>query len=153
MKKSTCIAVFFAAGLGGVVVGGIAVTGAALAMSAGRPAPENKPARDPRACFDSSQVQSFQTEKNGNIIIISNWNEAYELTMAPACIGLDSSFRIGIKSRVNGMSNICGPFDGEIVYSDMGDRPLKTCPIQAIRHLTPEEAVAYGIRPRGDKPK
>jgi len=153
MKKSTCIAVLFAAGLGSVVVGGIAVTGAALAMSAGRPAPDNKPARDPRACFDASQVQNFQTEKDNKIIIISNWNEAYELTMMPACIGLDSSFRIGIKSRVNGMNNICGPFDGEIVYSDMGDRPLKTCPIQAIRHLTPEEAVAYGIRPRGDKPK
>ena len=148
MKKSTCIAALFSAGLGV-----IAVTGVALAMSAGRPAPDKNPARDPRACFDSSQVRSFQTEKNGNIVIISNWNEAYELTMAPACIGLDSSFRIGIKSRGSGLNDICGPFDGEIVYSDMGDRPLKTCPIQAVRHLTPEEAVAYGIKPKADKPK
>ncbi len=148
MKKSTCIAALFAAGLGV-----IAVTGVALAMSAGRPAPDNKPVRDPRACFDSSQVRSFQTEKDDKIIIISNWNEAYELTMTPACIGLDSSFRIGIKSRGAGLNDICGPFDGEIVYSDMGDRPLKTCPIQAVRHLTPEEAVAYGIKPKSDKPK
>ena len=148
MKKSTCIAALFAAGLGI-----IAVTGAALAMSAGRPAPDNKPARDPRACFESSQVRSFQTEKDDKIIIIYNWNEAYELTMMPACIGLDSSFRIGIKSRGSGMNDICGPFDGEIVYSDMGDRPLKTCPIQAVRHLTPEEAVAYGIKPKADKLK
>lgn len=148
MKKSTCIATLFAAGLGV-----IAVTGVALAMSAGRPASDNKPARDPRACFDSSQVRSFQTEKDDKIIIISNWNEAYELTMTPACIGLDSSFRIGIKSRGSGMNDICGPFDGEIVYSDMGDRPLKTCPIQAVRHLTSEEAVAYGVKPKADKPK
>jgi hypothetical protein len=148
MKRSTCIAALFAAGLGV-----IAVTGVALAMSAGRPAPDNKPARDPRACFDSSQVRSFQTEKDDKIIIISNWNEAYELTMTPACIGLDSSFRIGIKSRGSGMNDICGPFDGEIVYSDMGDRPLKTCPIQAVRHLTPEEAVAYGVKPKANKPK
>ncbi|HTM83145.1 DUF6491 family protein [Asticcacaulis sp.] len=148
MKKSTCIAALFAAGLGV-----IAVTGVALAMSAGRPAPDNKPARDPRACFDSSQVRSFQTEKDDKIIIISNWNEAYELTMMPACIGLDSSFHIGIKSRGSGLNDICGPFDGEIVYSDMGDRPLKTCPIQAVRHLTPEEAVAYGVKPKADKLK
>jgi len=146
MKKSTCIAALVAAGFGIVVV-----TGAALAMSAGRPTSDNKTARDPRACFDSSQVRSFQTEKDDKIIIISNWNEAYELTMTPACIGLDSSFRIGIKSRGSGLNDICGPFDGEIVYSDMGDRPLKTCPIQAVRHLTPEEAVAYGIKPRGGK--
>ena len=148
MKKSTCIAALFAAGLGVS-----AVTGVALAMSAGRPAPDSKMGRDPRACFDSSQVRSFQTEKDDKIIIISNWNEAYELTMTPACIGLDSSFRIGIKSRGSGLNDICGPFDGEIVYSDMGDRPLKTCPIQAVRHLTPEEAVAYGIKPKADKPK
>ena len=148
MKKSTCFAVLFATGLGVV-----AVTGAALAMSAGRPSPDNKAARDPRACFDSSQVSSFQTESDGRVMIISNWNEVYELTMAPACIGLDSSFRIGIKSRGSGMNDICGPFDGEIVYSDMGDRPLRTCPIQAVRHLTPEEAVAYGVKPKSDKPK
>ena len=148
MKKSICVAALFAAGLGTFAVGGLA-----LAMSAGRPSPENKAARDPRACFDSSQIRSFQTEKDDKMIIISNWNEAYELTMAPACIGLDSSFRIGIKSRGAGLNDICGPFDGEIIYCDMGDRPLKSCPIQSVRHLTPTEAVAYGIKPKTDKPK
>jgi hypothetical protein len=147
MKKSTCVIALLAAGLGAWVVGS-----AALA-SAGRPATDNKPARDPRACFDSAQVRSFQTEKDDKMIIISNWNEAYELTLSPACIGLDSSFRIGIKSRGSGINDICGPFDGEIVYSDMGDRPLKTCPIQAVRHLTSAEAAVYGIKPRAEKPK
>lgn len=148
MKTSTCIAALVAAGLGALVVGT-----AALAMSAGRPAPDNKPARDPRACFSSSQVRNFQTEKDDKIIIIADSDDAYELTMTPACIGLDASFRIGIKSRGTGLNDICGPFDGEIVYSDMGDRPLKSCPIQAVRHLTPEEAAAYGVKPRAEKPK
>src|SRR5688572_6893944 len=89
-------------------------------------------------CFDPDFVRSFETVNSHKMIITSDRNHAYELTLGGVCIGLDTSFQIGIRSR-HGMSDICGPFDGEIVYSD-GLRGLQTCSITSVRHLEGEEA-------------
>jgi hypothetical protein len=116
----------------------------ALAMSA-RPS-QDISTRDRHQCFDPKFLRGFQTAGDNNIVITSDDNQAYELTLGGACIGLDSTFMIGIRSRLP-MSDICGPFDAEIVYNDFGPR---RCPIIAMRHLQGADADPY-IYKRHDK--
>ncbi|EGF90270.1 hypothetical protein ABI_32860 [Asticcacaulis biprosthecium C19] len=92
-------------------------------------------------CFDPDFVRSFDTVNNHKIVVTSDRNEAFELTLGGVCIGLDTSFQIGIRSR-HGFSDICGPFDGDIVWSD-GLRGLQSCPITDMRRLEGEEAAEY----------
>ena len=146
MKKSTAIACLIAVGLGMV-----AVTGAALAMSAGRPSGDVQPGRDRYACFDPAQVRSFDTVSDHKVIITSDRNEAYELTLTGMCFGLQNSFGIGIKSRMGGMSDICGPFDGEIVFRDQGNDRIERCSISDVRHLTGEEAAPYVVKRKSER--
>ena len=93
-------------------------------------------------CFDPNMVRGFQSVDDHTMIITSDWNQAYELKLGPACIGLDTSFMIGIRSRFSA-GDVCGPFDAEILYNDMGSRPTQTCAITGIRHLTGDEAEKY----------
>jgi hypothetical protein len=146
MKKSTTIACLIAVGLGTA-----AVTGAALAMSAGRPSSDVQPGKDRYACFDPSQVRGFDTINDHKIIITSDRNEAYELTLSGVCFGLQTSFGIGIQSRMGGMSDICGPFDGEIVFRDQGTDRVERCSISQVRHLTGEEAAPYVFKRKSER--
>ncbi|ESQ93933.1 DUF6491 family protein [Asticcacaulis benevestitus] len=148
MKKFTTIACLIAVGLGMV-----AVTGAALAMSAGRPSSDVQLGKDRYACFDPAQVRSFDTVSDNKIIITSDRNEAYELSLTGICFGLQSSFGIGIQSRMGGMSDICGPFDGEIVFRDHGSDRIERCTISQVRHLTGEEAAPYVVKRKSERSK
>ncbi|ESQ76332.1 hypothetical protein ABAC402_04335 [Asticcacaulis sp. AC402] len=105
--------------------------------------------RNRSQCFDPDFVRSYQTLNDHKVIVTSDRNEAFELTLGGVCIGLDTSFQIGIRSR-HGFSDICGPFDGEIVWSD-GLRGLQSCPITAMRHLEGEDAAPYVRGKRSDE--
>ncbi len=94
------------------------------------------------ACFDPAMVRNFQSIDDHTMVITSGWNQAYELKLGPACIGLDTSSMIGIRSRT-GVGDVCGPFDADILYSDIGSRPVQSCSITAVRHLEGEEAAPY----------
>lgn len=120
-----------------VVVAGVSAATLALAMS-GRPSGDAD-LRDRHQCFDPKFLRGFQPAGDDKIVITSDENEAYELTLGGACLGLDSSFMIGVRSRTP-MSDICGPFDADIVYNDFGPR---RCPIIAMRHLQGAEAEPY----------
>ncbi|MDI7774292.1 DUF6491 family protein [Asticcacaulis sp. EMRT-3] len=129
-----------------ITAGGLAaIAGVASAMSAkpdgqGVPPPAS---HDRFACFDPSFTEGFQTINDHKMIVTTPRNQAYELTLGGVCIGLDTSFTVGIRSR-NGMSQVCGPFDADILYNDMGGlRHMQSCPITSVRHLSAEEAAPY----------
>lgn len=128
-----------------------AVTGATFAMSP-RPQAGAKvlASSDRMACFDPTFVDGFQNAGDNKIVVTEGRNRVYELTLGGACIGLDTTFAIGIRSR-NGMTDVCGPFDADIVFRDMGglDR-RQACPILQVRHLTGDEAAKY-VGPHKDK--
>jgi len=132
MKKHVLLVTLLVAGIG---LGSLTV---ASAMS-GRPSSEVKPGRDPHACFDPTFVDGFQTPDDHTMIVTSG-REAYKLSLTGVCIGLDTSFVVGIRSRYP-MAEVCGPFDAEILYRD-GDR-RQTCQITAVKHLSPEEAAEF----------
>lgn len=116
----------------------------AIAMSS-RPS-QDVNLRDRHQCFDPRFLRGFQTTGDNDIVITSDDNQAYQLTLGGACLGVDSALMIGIRSRLP-MSEICGPFDAEIVYNDFGPRQ---CPIIAMRHLQGAAADPY-IYKRHDK--
>lgn len=136
MKISTILAsgLIVAAGIGGI---GIA------SAASNRPGDTVDPGRDRNACFDPDFIRGFQTPGNSRVVIISSRNEAYELTV-PACIGLESSIYIGIKTRHAG--DVCGPFDADIVYEGISGR-RESCRVSNMRHLQGEEAAEYVRKP------
>ena len=135
MKISTLLTsgLIFAAGLGGI--------GVAWAAS-NRPSGNVDPGRDRNACFDPDFIRGFQTPGNGKVIILANNNEAYELTV-PACIGLEDSMFIGLKTRHGG--DVCRAFDADVVYESFGRRDV--CRVSDVRHLQGEEAAEYIRKP------
>ena len=122
------------------------VAGASLAMT-GKPSGDVKPGSDRHRCFDPTFVRGFQTPNDNTVIIESDDNQAYELTMSGACFGLSDSFAIGIRSRT-GMHEVCDPFDADILFHDntMGER--RECRVTGIRHLMGDEAAKYITPPK-----
>ncbi|ESQ92226.1 hypothetical protein ABAC460_04870 [Asticcacaulis sp. AC460] len=123
---------------------GLAAISAVSVSYAGSSRPDDSSrqlTRNRSECFDPDFVRSYVTVNDHKVVIVSDRNNAYELTLGGVCIGLDTSFQIGIRSR-HGFSDICGPFDGDIVWDD-GLRGLQSCPITSMRHLEGEEAADY----------
>lgn len=133
MKRSAIIAAGTAVALAFAVLAGVSVAPSFAASGE----------HDRQQCFDPAWVRNFQTDSDHKVIIVSERNQAYELTLGGVCIGLDTSFRLGFRQR-RGASQVCGPFDADVVWDDMGE--LKSCPITAMRHLTGDEAKPY-VRP------
>ncbi len=131
-----------------VVLAALIVAGTCAALVACTSTPSGDPnattanADNRYQCFDPAHVRSFQNVDDHTMVITSDWNQAYELKLGPACFDLDTSAMIGLRSRT-GVGDVCGPFDADIVYSDMGSRPPQTCSITGVRHLTGDEAAAY----------
>lgn len=136
------------------VAGAAVVAGATFAPSEAmspRPHSGDAPPRDRYACFDPNFVQGFQSIGDNKIVVTSSHNQVYELSLGGICFGLDTTFAIGIRSR-NGMSNVCGPFDADIVFRDMGGRDrVQACPIMQVRHLTGDEAEKYAPQRKTDR--
>lgn len=105
-------------------------------------------------CFDTDFIRSFQTVDDHTIVVESSQGQGYELKLGGVCIGLDTSFMIGLRSRM-GSSQVCGPFDADVVYNDNGGiRGHQECPITEVRHLNADEAAKYfGRRTHSDKKK
>jgi len=97
-------------------------------------------------CFDPKFTDGFQTVNDHKVVITSDRDEPYELTVMGPCMGLDSTFALGLRTK-HGAFDVCGPFDAEIVYRDMGE--LRTCQIASVRHLTGDEAAPYKRSRRG----
>jgi len=131
------------------LLGLAAVTGACLAMSP-RPQAGAKPPAEHMSCFDPTFIDGFQPAGDNKIVVTEGRNRVYELTMGGVCIGLDTTFAVGIRSRT-GMNQVCGPFDADLVFRDMGglDR-RQACPITEVRLLTGAEAAKYVDAPRKD---
>ena len=130
-----------------ITAAGLAGIGAASAMSS---KPGNAPSvsGDRYRCFDADFIRGFQTDGDQKMIIISDQNQAYELTLGGICHGLDTSFMVGVRPRM-GSSEICGPFDADIVYNDnTGLQRHSECPVTGVRHLQGDEAAPYVVPPR-----
>jgi len=130
------------AAIAAVTAIGIAlVSGASLAMTS-KPGGDVKPGTDRYRCFNPTFMRGFQTPSDSKLIVESDDNQAYELTMAGPCFGLQDSFAIGIRSRT-GMSEVCDAFDADIVFRDHTMEQRRECHVAAIRHLTGDEAAPY----------
>ncbi len=140
MKRSAVIATGAALALGLSIITAVTVA-PSLAVA-------KKASADRHACFDPDWVRGFQTKDDQTIIIMSSDNKAFELKLGGICSGLDSSVQMGIRSR-HGMSQVCGPFDADIIYDDMGSP--RACSIVSVRHLEGEEAEPYVRTARSDK--
>lgn len=141
MRKSALLVTFAVLSLG---------LGAVTLASAMSSKPGNAPSvnGDRYRCFDSDFIRGFQTVGDSKIIITSDQNQAYELTLGGVCIGIDTSFMIGVRPRM-GSTEICGPFDADIVYNDNGGiHEHSSCPISNVRHLQGDEAAPYVNAPR-----
>ncbi|MGA9659768.1 MAG: DUF6491 family protein [Asticcacaulis sp.] len=139
MQKSLYLTVLTAAVAGLALVTGVS----SLAMSSKPVASTENPAvRDRYACFSSSRIRDYDAIDDRRLVIVSDQNQAYELGLGAGCMGIDYSMRIGVKSRGYGYGDICGPFDGSILYGDMG-QSLQSCPIVSVKHLTGEAAEPY----------
>ncbi len=131
-----------AVGAGGLVLGNM---GQAAALASDTDARQTDTAKagsasDRYKCFDPKFTNGFQTIDDRKVIITSDRDEPYELKVIGPCMGLDSTFALGLRTK-HGAIEVCGPFDAEIVYRDMGD--LRTCQIASVRHLTGDEAAPY----------
>jgi hypothetical protein len=133
----------FAAVLG-VAALGIVLVGCASEMASGKP--DARPA-DRYRCFNPTFMRGFQTPDDHTLIIESDDNQAYQLSLAGPCFGLEESFAVGVRSRM-GANEVCDPFDADIVFRDptMGGR--RECKVMTIRHLTGDEAAKYVTPPK-----
>ncbi len=136
MKKQAIATIVTVAALGIALVGG-----ASLAMT-GKPSGDVKPGTDRYRCFNPTFTRGFQTPSDSTLIIETDDNQAYELTMAGPCFGLQDSFAIGIRSRT-GMNQVCDAFDANILFRDQAMGGRRECSVSAIRHLTGDEAAKY----------
>ncbi len=123
----------------GMAALGIVLVACASEATSGKPGA--KPV-DRYACFNPTFMRGFQTPNDNTLIIESDDNQAYELTMAGPCFGLEDSFAIGVRSR-GGMSDVCDPFDADIVFRDQGFGQHRECRVMTLRHLTGDEAAKY----------
>jgi len=124
----------------------VIVVGCASEATTTAPGRDAKPA-DRFRCFNPTFMRGFQTPDDHTVIIESDDNQAYELTMAGPCFGLQDSFAIGVRSR-NGMSEVCDPLDADILFRDhaMGER--RECRVAGMRHLVGDEAAKYIAMPK-----
>lgn len=99
-------------------------------------------ARDRDRCFNPDFILDIDAVSDHKVVVTSGRNQAYELTLGGVCSGLDTSLTIGIRTRFSG-SDICGPFEADIVYGGFGGDRLQACPITAVRHLPADEAEPY----------
>lgn len=141
MKRSVVIATSAALALGIAAIGAVTLVPSFAAA-------DTSAKHDSKACFDPNWVRGFQAKDDNTIIITSDDNQAYELQVGPACIGLDTSIQIAIRSR-HGMMDICGPLDADIFYGD-GGRDFERCPVLSVRHLQGDEATPYVYKARGE---
>jgi len=98
-------------------------------------------------CFNPTFMRGFQTPDDHTVIIESDDNQAYELTMAGPCFGLQDSFAIGVRSR-NGMNEVCDPLDADILFRDQTLGERRECRVAGMRHLTGDEAAKYVTPPK-----
>ncbi len=137
MKAAVLLASLIVAGAG---------TTALVACTTTNPGGDGNASADPSShrfkCFDPAMVRNFESVDDHTMVITTNWNDAFKLTLGPACIDLDTSAMVGIKSRT-GFGDVCGPFDADIIYSDLGRERPQTCSITAVEHLTGDAAAPY----------
>jgi len=141
MKKQTVFASVLITGLGLAAVAATVMSSSTFAMS-GRPSSGVTPTSDRYKCFDTTFVRNFVSVDDHTIVIVSDENQAYELKLGGPCIGLDTSFAIGVRART-GMTEVCDAFDADILYSDMGRERVQECPVTGVRHLMGNDAAPY----------
>lgn len=107
------------------------------------------PARkEMRKCFRPDDVDGFNPIDSDTLVVETTGRQHYKLTLAGGCFGIDSSLRIGIRTR-GGMSQICGGLDGEIIYNELGMGRVSRC---AIVEVTPiDKAEADRLEGTGDR--
>jgi hypothetical protein len=101
-------------------------------------------------CFFINDVRDYQTIKDDALIIEARRGQFFKLELSGGCFGIDSALEIGLKGR-SGFNRVCGAFDAEVVYRDIGSRHgLARCAITDITAITQDEAKALTSKPKSN---
>ncbi|ESQ80529.1 DUF6491 family protein [Asticcacaulis sp. YBE204] len=95
--------------------------------------------KEMKKCFRSDDIDRFNPVDSRTMIIETYAHQHYKLTLSGACMGIEEALRIGVKTR-NGLSNVCGGLDAEILYNEMGSGRVTRCAVTEVTPITQEEA-------------
>jgi len=95
--------------------------------------------KEMRKCFRPDDVDRFNPIDADTMVVETTGRQHYKLTLAGGCFGIDSALRIGIRTR-GAMSQVCGSFDGEILYNELGSGQLSKCSILEVTPIDKAEA-------------
>ncbi|MDC7683526.1 DUF6491 family protein [Asticcacaulis sp. BYS171W] len=138
MKTLLSLAAVAAAGL----------TALSLVPARSEAKPETLAQKEMKKCFRSDDIDRFNPVDSRTMIIETYAHQHYKLTLSGACMGIEEALRIGVKTR-NGLSNVCGGLDAEILYNDLGSGRLSRCSVTEVTPITPEEADKIeGVEPK-----
>ena len=113
----------------------------ASAEPSSRPAPAAG-----QQCFYARNINNYVAASDRLIYLRVGVNDVYRLDLMTDCPEL--SFRQNIEfQRADRGSNICSAIDLTITYRQNGARRI--CPVQEMRHLSPDEVAAL---PKRDRP-
>ncbi|MFT3997692.1 MAG: DUF6491 family protein [Asticcacaulis sp.] len=144
--KTQVKTVMIAAAIGAAGLAGLSL----LPAQARSAAEDSKPAAksNPNRCFRSDDIDRFNPVDTRTMVIETYAHQHYKLTLAGGCMGIEDALRIGVKTR-GGTSYICGSFDADILYNELGSGGLGKC---AVIEVTPIDK-AEADRLEGIKPK
>ncbi|WP_158286262.1 DUF6491 family protein [Caulobacter sp. D4A] len=116
------------------VLSALILTAALTAPALAADTAKTKPSRR-EGCFFADQVRGYQVIDARTINVNIRQDEAYQLTLMRSAFDLETSTRIGVKSRVG--SWICSPQDASVVVPETNGSGRYQ--VREIRRLTPEE--------------
>jgi hypothetical protein len=120
----------------------------ATAPLAAEPARMSKAPKPQRSCFYARSVTNFAAADDRNLYIRVGTRDVYHLSMFGNCFDLSWVHALGLTSR--GGNFVC---EGTNVSLDVVTRDagpgVQSCPVSAIRKLTPEEVAGL---PKGARP-
>ena len=93
------------------------------------------PARD---CFRTNSVTDYKAVDNTTLNVVVGTRDAYQLTLKPACTGIQFAKSIALESK--GSQRVCTDSDATLSFSSPGG--AEVCVVSAVRRLTAEEAAA-----------
>jgi hypothetical protein len=115
----------------------LSVSASAQPPAAAAPPPNRHP-----ACFWIRNITNFAANDTSTLYLRVGGNQTWALSLFANCFQLDWVQRVGIRNRGAG-SNVCeGPNPGiDVVLRDVGIG-RQSCPVTAVRKLTPAEVAA-----------
>lgn len=126
------------------------ITGLGFAQAQTSEKPAAKP-REISQCFRTNDIRGFDNDDRRKLIVETYSGDFYELGLMAGCMDIDHAMKLGFRGR-NGSDRVCGGFDAEILYRELGSGRLSRCQVTNVRPFTHEENEARKIEFGRKKP-